>query len=713
MRIDGTDIDLSHIDMSHGVAAFDAAMDDLREETLQIPPFLEPHAWIEQHMELPKGKTSRPGPLKLTGYQRPVASAFLDATVSQITILKGAQVGWSVFLSALVAYGLGYLGIPVTLAQPTDDDAKSYYKDRIEPLFRSVDALKRIRRHAARGEVQDTWNEHHFLNSATLRLVGAFSDDAFRRYSSKWNLGDEYTAKGWSKSKGSQGEKADLFRARGTDFIDSILALGSTPLSRDECRTYAEWLKSDQSIPFVTCPHCGHLQNLKWGDRESAHGFKWMTDENGGVVECWYQCESERGCRIDELHKEDMVEGVEFISQAIPKRPGHRGFHWPQWLSSAPQANWRNLAQAFLAAKGDAEAMKVWINNVKADVWDDFTASAVDSNTVTESIRDYPAEVPDDVVLLTAGGDTQTNKEGSHLEELASREIQVVGWTRQKQFRIIGHWTVEGPPGDPEADARVDELLTRGFRKRDGTVLRIEATAIDLGGTFSDETRAFCAQPARKRRNIWAIKGRNNSKGSRMGTVWPRKVSRSKKGGAQFYTIDSQLARDSIFRLMQMRGDAGPMIPRSMPADFYEKLMCEERKRINGGWYWQPKKSGRAEEEWICLAYAYAALCGLQASYVKWRDLNLAAARLGVSAVAHDPETGEIDYDGPDRSAMAAPVEEPAKDISAPVRSTAAARPMREQRVNAPARPTAADSAGGEELRQKPVRKKRRGGLHW
>lgn len=644
--------DISRLSFSESIAIFDEMLGELRNTVLQIPPFKDPTEWIEENIELPKGKTSRPGKLKLTGYQRYAASLFMDPEVSQITILKGAQVGYSVFLAAMISYGLAYLGIPVAVAQPTDDDAKSYFKDRIEPLLREVAALAKNRRNPARGEVQDTWNEHHFINGAVLRLVGAVSDDSFRRYTARWMIGDEYSAKGWAKSKGSQGEKAELFRTRGTDFIDSLLVLGSTPLSRDDCRTYHDYMKSDRSEPEVACPHCGLAQVLKWGDKETPYGFKFTRDADGYVTDCWYQCEGDDGCRIDEVHKTDMVDAVDYVPRHRPKRPGHRGVQWPQWLSDAPGAAWRILAQGFVNSKNDPEARKVWLNNVAGTVWDDFTTSALDEDSIARIAVNYPAQVPDDVVLLTAGIDTQTNKEGNELETLASREATVVGWTRNGQFRIIGHWIIEGAPGEAAADQKLTDLLNRKFTRRDGTEVGIAAAAIDLGGHFADEVRAYTARFSAKR-SVWAIKGRNNTKGTRSATVWPKKASKSTKGGASFYVIDSQLSKDAVFRLIQLKDDASPLVPMSMPPDYLKKLMCEERRRVNGGWYWQPKRGGRAEEEWACLAYAYAALKGLQATWRDYRDLNLTGHRLGIPELSFDPETGELGYDGEDFSVHA------------------------------------------------------------
>lgn len=717
-------LDLSHGDISREVvldfavsrAALLESVAGLRVNVLQPPASMDPIEWMFHNIDLPKSKTERSGKFIPTGYQREFVRMYFEEQTNEIDVTKGTRVGMSLLLSCMAAYILAYLGESVTIAQPTDDDALAYYRERIEPLFTICPALGALRRAPKRGESQDSWNLIELSNGAVLRLVGAASDDNFRRYGSKHNWGDEYSAAAWAPRKGSQGTKADNFMERGGEYTRPKLTLISTPLGKDDCRTTERHSKSDKCLPWTGCPHCREMQVMEWGDKHTPYGFKWTKDTNGFVKDVWYECVScHEPIREHEQFDEPVViDGIECLShkQFIDattsyrpsetwKEPGRRGMYVPQWLSLSGQANWKNLAQRFLNARGDPERMKTWVNNVKGVAYDDFTTSAMDGTALTEWQAPYPAEVPDDVVVIVAGGDTQTNKEGSDLEQLASREIQVVGFNRFGQIRHIAYHVVEGAPGDPRADRELTAILDRTYRKRDGSEWRIEAAAIDLGGHFADETRRFCAG-FHSRRNIWAVKGRNNAKGTRSALVWPSKPSRSQKAGAKFYTIDSQLARDAVFRLLQLKGEHAPMFPSSTPPDFFARMMCEERKKVNGGWYWQPKKGGRAEEEWMTLVYAYAALQGLRHGRARqWRDLNVAAERLGVPAVPHDPQTGEVDYDGPDRSVTASLVsgdegKAPPKDS----RSKAAVRPSV---------PVAGQDDGLEASAPKVKRKKNRG----
>ncbi len=667
--------------MGESIRLFDKDRVLLRNDILKMPDFMMPTVWVSKNIRLAGNQSQREGWLKFTGYQRAIADAFMCDECTDITILKATRVGWSMFIAAMAAYFVGYLGEAITIAQPTDDAAELFAKEVIEPMIECCAALKDQR-------LPGTLTFIQFANGGSIRLVGATSDDNFRRYGSKRNFGDEYSASGWASKKGGpQGDKATNFKERGGEYWHTTLALGSTPLSKEDCRTFARWEKSDQRYPYILCPHCGTQQIMEWGDRDTPFGFKWACDETTGFVkEAWYQC-SGAECisikrRITETDKWAIDETMEYLPTSVSTTPGHWGFHIPQWLSFAGQASWKKITQAFLSAQGDPEKLKNFTNNQRGWVWDEYTTSAVEPKTLKALLVPYVAEVPDDVVVLTAGGDTQDNKEGSILEQVQSRELQVVGWNRHGQFRVIGHWTIFGEPGDRSSDLELRALLDRTFYKRDGKPMKIAAAAIDLGSNtrgVADATRLFC-NSFPLFRNIWAIKGNSHRKDFE----WPKLRSKNKNSGT-YYSIDSHLSRDAIFKLVQYAGDKVPMVPLALGEAFIDKLVCQERYRKDGRYHWRDKKGSRAEEQWMCLAYAHAALKGLQASYAKkWKDLNLAADTLRIPETNHDPITGEVMYSGVDKSAPATERLNAVVPLDAPEPQSqlARSRPLKEHIVN-------------------------------
>lgn len=698
--------ELEHRTFEEGLEEFRRGIVNLRNTALQLPVYQPPVEWIYDNIRLTEKESSRPGQMRLSVYQREMANCLNDdENVRQVTVLKGVQIGYSKGLAAIWAYFVSHRAINASVVFPTIPDVKRYYKTEIAKLFSRVKDLKKIVRVPTKGDIFDTWYEQHFLNGVDSFFRGAHNDDQLQSYTAQFNAGDEIDRSGWQPSATSIGDKIAQLRNRATDFLFPKLLLGSTPGLLHLSLIWKEWLRSDQRKLVVRCPHCQHPQVMKWGDGKKPFGFRWDLDANGKVEKAWYMCEGPKHCRIDEDLKEDMIDAGEYVpTVANPIDPKHVGIHAPSWISMSPGAAWTLLAQQWLNAQGDVELLKEFVMFKMAEPWDDLESKVLNEETVEQQRKPYPAEVPDDVVVLTAGGDDQENKEGNELEKQASREIAIVGWTRHEQYRVIGHWVIPGEVGDAEADRMYRELLARPFTKRDGTKLFVQATAMDMGGTHTDQTRSFAAT-FRANQNVWAIKGNNNEKGKRKPTIFPVKPSRSAKG-LRFYTVDSQQAKDAVARKMLQTGDDGPMFPKSMPPNYMEKLTCEKRDRQkNGGYWWNPKKGRRAEEEWMCLVYAYIALKGLRMKYRRWNDLNVAADEMGIGKLPpHDPETGEIGYSGPDLSAMSgvAQVADTDASLSQVLVSIA------EQAKDAQPGKSLATSSSGSGA---PVRKRRRGGV--
>lgn len=653
IRAEATEL-LSESDFVEGLEEFKQLLSDYRATYLgwpEKPPFVD---WVYDNVTLTAQESSRAGPMRLSVYQRAIGNAvFHDPNCRQVTVLKGVQIGYSKLLRVIFAYCVSVLAKRISVVFPTDGDTERFFKDEIATLYSRVQAVADIIREIKRGEPADTMSEQRYRNGATAYFRAAFNEDSLQSFTSWLQLIDEVDRSGFQPRGHSAGDKISQIRNRGTDFTDSKVILGSTPGIRDVSVVWREWQTSDKRKLFITCPKCQTTQELRWGSDKTRYGFRWDLDDHGHVARAYYKCDTDGDCFIHEDEKEAIIEAGEYRPTAVPTQPGNVGIHAPSWISMSPGAAWKTLAQQWLEAQGDPQKLKEFVTFKMAEPWDDLGAG-LDESTVSQLIRPYPEEVPDDVVLLTCGGDTQKNKEGKRTAyEINSREFSVVGWTRHGGMRVIGHWVFQGQPGDPSSDDEVRSFLNRHWKRRDGRTMQIMATAMDSNGGFTDEVRLFAASfPAS--RSVWAIIGKNNEAGTRSDYVWPKKPNSHGKTRTQYFRIDSGLAKDHIYRLLQRTDEDGTMIPPSMRPDYLDKLMCEERVKVKAGYYWKKKRGRRTEEEWICLAYAYAALKGLQlAKPTVWSNLNLAGATLGIPETIHDPDTGEIGYRGLDMSAHA------------------------------------------------------------
>ena len=108
----------------------------------------------------------------------------------------------------------------------------------------------------------------------------------------------------------------------------------------------------------------------------------------------------------------------------------------------------------------------------------------------------YEAEVPDGVLILTAGVDTQDDR----------FEVEVVGWGVGKESWGIRRQKIFGDLMGERVWEDLDNFLLRTFSKKDGTALPITAVCMDSGGHHTNEVYRFTKE--RWERRVWAIKGK-------------------------------------------------------------------------------------------------------------------------------------------------------------------------------------------------------------
>lgn len=569
------------------------------------PPRMSGSTWAEKFGRIPKSTGAESGPVTLYGYQRELMDAMCDPSIPRITVMKAARVGYTRCFTLAIAYHLHHDPTLCAIAQPVKEDAEDFGGTEIAPMLRETPVLRRMLRPARRGEQQDKATFFKMSNGASVRLVGAAADDAFRRYSARLMAADEIDGDGWTPDYKSQGDKLDLFWTRGEKFWNRKLIVGSTPLLEETSRIALRWAKSDQRRYFVPCPQCGEMQYLDWGGKDIPFGFKW-NQVDGRVKDLWYvgTC----GCIIDEARKPWMDANGEWR----PTNPDgdHRGYHLWTGMSLDLNASWRSIAQEWLDAQIDPiNKVQPFVNLRLGRTYRASYGREVKSSKFLDRLEFYGAEVPDGVQYLTLGGDVQSG-------ENARIEAAVWGWGRGLESWLIGHFVIPGDPAEREVWSNLDELLLREFKRADGSMMRVKSACIDSGGHHTAETYAFCNE--RRARRVWAIKGRSEVMGRRS-PVWPRKPSSTL--GNVWYMIGGNAARDFAYGGLHVEA-SGPRFvhfpeepargSREIDDEFFEQLTRETLvTRKQGFTEWEKPKKPR--EAGVCFVYAYAAVCGLQA----------------------------------------------------------------------------------------------------
>ncbi|UMR99577.1 phage terminase large subunit family protein [Escherichia coli] len=589
---------------------------------LAPPPQLSLSQWANTFAVLSRETSAQTGKFRSYPYQDGMMDAITDPSVTYVSVMKSARVGYTKILDHVVGYYLAHDPSPILVVQPRVEDAEDYSKTEIAPMLRDTPVLADISGDPKAKNSNQTILRKTFSNGASLTLVGANSPGGFRRITCRIILFDEvdgYPAGG----AGAEGDQIALGTKRSETFWNRKIVLGSTPTVKGVSRIEKAWLESDQRRYFVPCPHCGEYQVLEWGSKSAPYGIKWDKDEAGnGLPETAYYLCRHNACVIFHNELPGMLAKGEWRAGA-PFR-GHAGFHI--WTGYSPHSNasWTELVADWLRVKNDPLMRQTFINTTLGEPYEDAGEFALTEKGLISRAEVWVAEVPDGVVLITIGVDTQDNR----------FEITVLGWGMNEECWVIAHDMIFGDLETAEPWGRLDAYLKQVWRRADGRGLVASAVCMDSGGHHTNKVYEFSKE--RIGRRIWAIKGESATGGKR-NPVWPvRKVTYRTKKTFRPVILGVNSAKDDIRQRLHIEPDPGgaPVascihFPSFLDLHYYSQLLAESlvRKESGGQMYrvWA-LRPGRANEALDCMVYGYAALKGLIHHGLK---LNRLAERAG------------------------------------------------------------------------------------
>lgn len=163
-------------------------------------------------------------------------------------------------------------------------------------------------------------------------------------------------------------------------------------------------------------------------------------------------------------------------------------------------ASWESTILEYLYAIGSSAKMQVVYNTRFGELWED-RGDTEDEESLLSRREEYPAELPDGVLVLTAGVDTQDDR----------FEYEIVGHGHFGETWGIEAGIIMGRPDLPETWAKLDDaVFNRILRFQNGVGLPISLTFIDEGGHFTQDVRQECQKRVSK--NVYAVAGSNNFK---------------------------------------------------------------------------------------------------------------------------------------------------------------------------------------------------------
>ena len=578
-------------------------LDRLERATLSAfrpPRKLTLSEWADTYAFLSSESSAEGGRWHTLPYQKGIMDAISSNSVEQVTVMKSARVGYSKILNHVIAYHIHQDPAPIMLVQPTIEDAQGYSKEEIAPMLRDTPCLRGVVSDAKAKDGANTILQKQFPGG-TLSLVGANSPRGFRRVSRRVVLFDEVD--GYPASAGSEGDQIKLGIRRTEYYWNRKIVAGSTPTVKDFSRVERMFQQTDQRRYFVPCPHCNHMQYLRWPN------ITWSDNDPSTAA---YKCES-CSTLIPHAKKRWMVERGEWRPTA-PGNGKHIGFHIWAAYSYSPNASWSNLVEEFLDAKHDAEQLKTFVNTVLGETWEDEYASKIGADSLMERAakETYKQHCPPvEGLALTIGCDVQDDR----------LSLSVWAWGREEEGWLVDRIKLYGSPSRPEVWKQLDEVLGKPYTNEAGDELRVLSCAIDSGGHHTQEVYHYARERAAL--GVIAIKGMGQKGKPPLGKASKVDVNfkgKALKKGAQLFPVGVDGIKSLLFGRIK-HNDVGPGYLHFYPTittDYFEELTAEKQiLRFRNGFperIWV-KKSQSPNEALDELNYAYAALHRLYQKY--------------------------------------------------------------------------------------------------
>lgn len=447
--------------------------------------------WAEQNRRLSAESAAEPGPWRTerTPYLREPMNAWTDPKIRHIVMVAASQVGKSEFLNNCIGYVIDQDPGSILFVHPTTIDAKEYSKLRIAPMIRDCPTL---RKKVSDPKSRDSGNTilQKTYPGGILTMCGSTEAHALASKPIRYVLGDERDR--WALSAGNEGDPWDLAMARQTTFYNAKSGEVSTPTVKNASAIEAAYATGTMERWKSRCPHCGEYHEIQWADIRFEHDEIIVAGKKTYKVRSvCYACPG-CGCISTEAEMKRAPARWEADNPAAYEQ-GTRSF----WLNAfvSQWASWESIILKYLNAIGSTRKMQVVYNTCFGELWEDH-GDLEDEDSLMARREEYPAELPEGVLVLTAGVDTQDDR----------MEYEIVGHGHFGETWGIEKGIIMGRPDDDAVWAQLDELVfDRVLRFENGVGLKMSMSFVDEGGHFTQEVRMQCR--ARLGKKVFCIKG--------------------------------------------------------------------------------------------------------------------------------------------------------------------------------------------------------------
>lgn len=436
---------------------------------LRKDPDIKPSAWADRYRIVAEGTSAHPG--KWDNRRTPFLVEIMDRMAPadparRITVMKSVQVSGSEGISNIICWMIDAAPGPTLIVHPTVEAARDWTVEKLEPTLEATNrAGRHVRNVVIRGRDGSTLKRKLFPGGSVV-MTGANSGAGLRQKSIRNLFCDDVDE--FPLTVPGQGDPLELARGRLTSFEktgqDKELDV-STPTLKSTSRIARQYEAGTRGQWHVPCPQCGLEQVLEFGGKDVPWGLKFNTE---APHRAHYICKSGNGCVIEHWQLEGMNARGRWV-HAMPFAGREPSYHLNSLIS--PFTTWDHIVAKWMAAQGDPEKLKAFVNLQLGLPWDETGDRPKAEDLLSRRETWDPGTVPLGVLLMTLSADVQGD----------GIWYSFIGHGRDRQTWALEHGFLEGETGTETGAAfrKLDQLRKKKFRDAYGNDRTTDITGID------------------------------------------------------------------------------------------------------------------------------------------------------------------------------------------------------------------------------------------
>lgn len=468
---------------------------DLWRDTVRMfrpPADVTVSAWADRNRILVSQSSNERGPWRTSRapYQREIMDAYTQRGVWKIVLHTSAQVGKTDMMLNMMGRAIDIAPGPMLAVQPKERLSEDFSKRRFTPMVQACKSLNE----KVQGDLNKDKSNTIFMKSfpgGNIAFVSAHVPDDLSGRPIRDVFMDEIDR--YPDSSGEEGDPIALAEMRTENFPGRKVVLASTPTIKGKSKIAQQYQLGTQEEWHIACPRCGAYHYIEFKNiKYTKIAYEQDGEKRYRPLKVVWQCPS---CKAES----EEYEVKRSPGQWVAMRPdaledGIRSFRLNAFVS--PWSSWKRIVKDFLDAEGHPDRLRAFLNTRLGETWELRDRSGAPEKLYARRER-YEAEVPEGVLVLTMGVDTQGNR----------LEYEIVGWGRGDESWGISRGIIPGRPDAPEVWEEIDGLLRQEWRLKNGKAMRLSATFVDSGSNLYTQAVYDACGARRGKYRIWPIKG--------------------------------------------------------------------------------------------------------------------------------------------------------------------------------------------------------------